>query len=131
MMGDYYDIGYGKPPKASQWTKGRSGNPKGRPKTRADHLQDAATILSEPVKARTPKGTTVSLDSIEAGYLALCKKGLKGNVPALIKAINMMLEVQPVLDGREAKEREKREEVLAAFERMGVKVNRDRDRETD
>src|ERR1700730_18750757 len=27
-----YDIGYGKPPKHSQFAKGRSGNPHGRPK---------------------------------------------------------------------------------------------------
>ncbi len=27
-----YEVGYGKPPKATQFKKGRSGNPKGRPK---------------------------------------------------------------------------------------------------
>jgi len=27
-----YDVGYGKPPKNTQFTKGRSGNPNGRPK---------------------------------------------------------------------------------------------------
>lgn len=27
-----YDVGYGKPPKAKQFKKGQSGNPKGRPK---------------------------------------------------------------------------------------------------
>ena len=27
-----YEVGYGKPPKVNQFTKGQSGNPKGRPK---------------------------------------------------------------------------------------------------
>ena len=80
-MSDDYEIGYGKPPKARQWKKGQSGNLKGRPKTRSDLIQDAAAILSEPVRARTPRGKAVSLDGIEAAYLALCRKGLRGNVP--------------------------------------------------
>ena len=122
-MSDSYDIGYGKPPRASQWRKGQSGNPRGRPKTRADHIQDAAAILSEPVKAWTPEGKTVSLDGIEVAYLALCKRGLKGNVPALIRAINMMLEVQPVLDSREAEERQIREDVITAFQKMGIEFD--------
>ena len=128
-MTETYDIGYGKPPKASQWKRGQSGNPKGRPKTRADHLQDAAAILSKPVTARMPDGKSVSLDSIEAAYLAQCRKGLKGNAPALIHAIKLMLEVQPAIDNRQAEKLQAREKVLAAFEKMGVKVNREPDQE--
>jgi len=130
-MTDDYEIGYGKPPKASQWKKGQSGNPKGRPMTRSDVINDAAAILSEPVSARTPQGKTVSLDGFEASYLALCKNGLEGHVPSLIAAIKIMLEVQPALDNREAEERQAREEVLAIFEKAGVKVNDWRVRDED
>ena len=31
-MTEDYEIGYGRPPKSRQFKKGRSGNPKGRPK---------------------------------------------------------------------------------------------------
>ncbi|MCE8511905.1 hypothetical protein KBY22_04330 [Ruegeria pomeroyi] len=121
-MPDDYDTGYGKPPKASRWKKGQSGNPKGRPKTRSDLVNEAAAILSEPVAARTPEGRKVTLAAYEAGYLGLCKRGLKGHVSSLIAAIKIMLEVQPALDARELNDRQRRENMIARLEKMGVKV---------
>lgn len=124
-MTDGYDIGYGRPPRASQWKKGQSGNPKGRPKSRTDHLRDAAAILSDPVAARTPGGKTVKLDGLEAAYLALCRKGLRGDVPALLRAIDMMLEVQPVLETRADEQRQTREKLHATLEKLGIRTKRD------
>lgn len=122
-MSDDYKIGFGKPPKFNQWHKGQSGNPKGRTKSRSDLVKDAAVILSEPVSARTPQGKTVSLEGFEASYLALCKKGLKGHVPSLIKAINIMLEVQPAVDDREGEKRRKHEDLISRLEKMGVRTD--------
>lgn len=44
-----YAIGYGKPPKAGRFTKGRSGNPKGRP--RGSRNKPALTFGDERLKA--------------------------------------------------------------------------------
>lgn len=105
-MDDENRVGYGNPPKKNRWKKGQSGNPKGRPKTHMDIMKDAAEILSEPVKAQTADGKTVYFPAFEAAYFALCKRGLNGDVPSLIKAINIMLEFQPVIDARRERENE-------------------------
>ena len=93
------EVGYAKPPKDAQWKPGQSGNPSGRQKGRGDLLQEAAAILSEPVTARMADGTSISLGALEAAYLSLCKKALKGHDPSLYAAIKFMFEVMP--DGEE------------------------------
>ena len=66
---------------------------------RSDLLQEAAAILSEPVTARTPDGRSISLGALEGAYLSLCKNALKGHDPSLYEAIQIMFEVMP--DGEE------------------------------
>lgn len=123
-MRDDETIGYGCPPKAKRWQEGQSGNPKGRPKSKIETVRDAARILSQSIEARTPDGRTVRLDGLEAGYLALCKKGLKGHKASLLEAIRIMLEVGPAVQADKESERAKKLEIFAILERMGVKVDR-------
>ena len=101
-MANDNEVGYAKPPKDAQWKPGQSGNPSGRPKGRSDVLQEAAAILSEPVTARTPDGTSISLGALEGAYLSFCKKALKGHDPSLYAAIKIMFEVMPNGEDKQA-----------------------------
>jgi hypothetical protein len=124
-MSDDEKVGFGCPPKQTRWKKGQSGNPKGRPKSKSEMVMDAARILAQPVEARAPGGKTIKLDGIEAAYLSLCKKGLKGHKTSLLEAIRIMLEVVPAVQAKEEEERATRQRNLEKFERMGVEIPAD------
>jgi hypothetical protein len=114
-------IGFANPPKSTRWQKGQSGNPKGRPKTKSEFMMDAAQILIQPVDARAADGKTVRLDGIEAAYLALCRKGLKGHKPSLLEAIRIMLDVGPAVQAKEEEQKNERQEIVEMLERLGAK----------
>lgn len=124
-MSDTEKVGLGRPLKTTRWRKGRSGNPKGRPKSKSEKMMDAANILAQPIDARTPDGKTVKFDEIEAAYLALCRKSLKGHKASLREAIRIMPEVGPAIQGEERREQETRERALTSLERMGVRISED------
>lgn len=48
-MSDDYIVGYGKPPKATQFQKNKSGNQRGRPKKRPPSYEDLLNALSKDV----------------------------------------------------------------------------------
>lgn len=76
-----YEIGYGKPPRSAQFTKGNSGNPKGRPKG-SKNL--ASIILAEsrrPVRINGQGGTR-TVRKIEATVMQMANKSAQGDLRA-------------------------------------------------
>lgn len=82
---DDYEIGYGKPPKSTQFKKGQSGNPRGRPKKLAPTVAgQVARLMGEQYSARI-NGEVVSMTGEEMIARRLVENALKGDAKAFEK----------------------------------------------
>ena len=74
------DVGYGRPPKATRFRKGQSGNPRGRPRNRRRDIP-YDNLLGQMVTVRED-GRERRVTAAEAFILQLTKKGLEGDSAA-------------------------------------------------
>lgn len=102
-MSDAIDepVGYGKPPKATRFKKGRSGNPSGRPKQTRSQLELLRRELAQRVTV-TEGGRKRRLTKGELITKQLVTRALKGEVPAL----RMMMRMGELLDAETTREGE-------------------------
>src|SRR5215813_11338593 len=76
-----FKVGYGRPPKASRFKQGKSGNPNGRPKGRRNLATDLAAELGEHVTVRED-GRPRRVSKQRALIKSLMAKALGGDVRA-------------------------------------------------
>lgn len=81
-----HEVGYKKPPVGSQFKKGQSGNPTGRPKGTRNFKTDLKDALAQPVQV-TDGGRTRSISTQRAGLERLRLKALTGDQRALDRLI--------------------------------------------
>jgi len=80
MSGDY-EVGYKKPPKATQFKKGQSGNRRGRPKGTKNLKADLLEEMQEQIRVR--EGNREKKISKQRGIVKnLAAQAFKGNVRA-------------------------------------------------
>ncbi len=87
-MSKKYEVGYGKPPKHTQFKKDQSGNPKGRPKGSRNFSTDVKDTLKEPVRL-TKGGKRKTVSTQHATLLRLREKALSGDARALDRMIEL------------------------------------------
>jgi hypothetical protein len=85
-----YEVGYGKPPKDTQFRKGASGNPKGRPKKPQDFAEQLLRAARVPVTI-TEKGRRVRRPRYDVAILQLLNKTMAGDM----KAMNTFFDLYP------------------------------------
>lgn len=87
-----YQIGYGRPPKATQFKKGVSGNKKGRPKG----SKNIATLVHAAMHERvtiTENGRRRTISKIEAAIKQLTNKAATGDPKAIQALFNLAREL--------------------------------------
>ena len=75
---EVYDIGYGKPPKHTQFAKGQSGNTRGRPKG----TLNLATVLERTLREKVvinENGSRKTITKLEAAITQLVNKAASGD----------------------------------------------------
>ena len=83
-----YEVGYGKPPRDSQYRPGQSGYPAGRRKGVRNLKTDVKRTLKMPVKV-TKGGRTRTRSTQEAALMVLREKALNGNTRALDRFLEL------------------------------------------
>lgn len=125
-----YGVGYGKPPEKHRFPPGRSGNPKGRPKTKKSLKTFILETLMAPVpitKGRKKKKVPAIVASLEVGL----REAMGGSNAALRTVIGMLAMTGEMhADDRETTTlgKEAAEEQLRSYiqHRFGVQLPADR-----
>jgi hypothetical protein len=83
-----YEVGYGRPPKKTQFKKGQTGNPKGRPKKSKDIADTFKRLADEIVTIR--EGNQIrELSTREAALFAQVAKAMKGDQTAFVTVMSV------------------------------------------
>jgi len=86
-QGRSYNVGYSKPPRATQFLKGVSGNKKGRPKGAKNIATQLLEALNEEVTVRE-NGKLQHVSKLELMFKQLADQGADGD----LRALNMILQ---------------------------------------
>lgn len=88
-----YKIGYGKPPKKTQFKKGQSGNPKGRPKGTKNLATDLEEEMYETIEV-FEGGRPIKVTKQRAMLKRLIEKALKGDLKAISTLLQLTSDIE-------------------------------------
>jgi hypothetical protein len=83
-----YEVGYCRPPKKTQFKKGQSGNPNGRPKRRTDAAGLLEEALSQTLTVQEGD-KVIEMSAEEAVMYAQIRKAMQGDVSAFSEILKL------------------------------------------
>lgn len=87
---EHEEVGYGHPPQTSRFRKGKSGNPKGRPKGSKNTLKILEELLSQKILI-TQDGRQIKISKKAAMLLQAVNSAVKGDAKSLKVLLPHML----------------------------------------
>lgn len=93
-----YVVGYGRPPKRTQFKKGQSGNPRGRKKGTKSPTSIMRALLDRKVEIRD-RGRSRKVPLMEAILLGSAHLALKGDVKNIALLVKMANDASEALAG--------------------------------
>ena len=97
------DVGYGKPPKATRFRKGRSGNPKGRQRGDENLLAVFKRMVSKPIKIKEGDRWR-RITMADAIILQNCNAALQRDQIAMSNIIRLAEESGELIDRTDVKQ---------------------------
>jgi len=88
-----YEVGSGKPPLHTRFKRGRSGNPRGRPRGEKNLLTLLNEALNEPVVV-TENGGRKRISKRQAALKQLVNEAAKGNWRALKLLVDILQDIE-------------------------------------
>lgn len=118
-MNEDYEVGHGKPPKKTQFKKGQSGNPKGRPKNSKNFRTDLDEVLGQPVTVNE-NGKTRTVSSQMAVLKRLREQALKGDPRALDRLLKLAEERSDEVEAQQSERSlsQSEKDILTSYEEM-------------
>jgi hypothetical protein len=116
------DVGFRKPPRSKQFKKGRSGNPKGRPRRAsrdADILDLLRSALNEKVTV-TENGERKKITKAEAMAKQLVNKGAAGDARAIQMLLAALRSIEEGLNSAVGEQAETTATQMQMLERLTI-----------
>jgi hypothetical protein len=88
-----YEVGYGKPPLHTRFKRGRSGNPRGRPRGERNLSSLLNQALNEPVVVTENSGLK-RISKRQAAFKQLVNEAAKGNWRALKLLVDILQDIE-------------------------------------
>lgn len=107
-----YEVGYGRPPKKTQFKPGQSGNPRGRPKGAKNEAIILREIMTRQIGVQEG-GRTRKISVLAAILLRFAENALKGDAKSATLLLNRYGAVKDVEETYESSQED--EKILAEF----------------